>query len=91
MQYNNQDSGIYAYFCDTDKYSNYFEKEDLLPVRKEKFEDIEMCFPCNLEKSLENMFGDYMQLPPPEKRKNHFPHKLKFPQEEVIFAKEPTS
>ena len=83
-KYNNEDTDAYAYFCDTDKYSNFFEKADLLPVRKEKFEDIEMCFPKNLEKSLTYMFGDYMQLPPEEKRKNHFPYVLEFPKEEVL-------
>lgn len=77
-KYNGTDTGFYAYFCDTDRYANFFEKDDLFPVRSEKFEDIEMCFPNNLEKSLTVMFGEYMQLPPPEKRKNHFPYKLKF-------------
>ncbi len=82
-KYNDVDTGIYAYFCDTAMFSNVFEKEDLFPLRVEKFEDTEMCFPCNLEKSLTNLFGDYMQLPPPEKRKNHYPHILEFPNEEV--------
>ena len=63
---------------------NFFEKEDLFPVREENFEDTVMCFPKNLEKSLTTMFGDYMQLPPPEKRKNHYPHILEFPKEEVF-------
>ena len=58
--------------------------QDLLPVREEKFEDTVMHFPKNLEKSLTNMFGDYMQLPPPEKRKNHYPYILEFPKEEVL-------
>lgn len=80
-KYNDADTGVYAYFCDTDRFANCFSKEDLFPVRKEKFEDTQMCFPNNLEKSLTNMFGDYMQLPPVEKRKNHFPYKLKFPDE----------
>lgn len=82
-KYNNTDTGFYAYFCDTGIYSNFFEKSDLFPVRTEKFEDTEMCFPCNLEKSLTNMFGDYMQLPPPEKRKNHYPYILEFSENEV--------
>lgn len=77
-KYNDTDTGHYAYFCDTDKFSNYFTKEDLFPVRKINFEGIEMSFPKNLEKSLTYMFGDYMQLPPPEKRKNHFPFVLEF-------------
>lgn len=82
-KYNDTDTGHYAYFCDTDKFSNYFTKEDLLPVRKESFEGIQMSFPKNLEKSLTYMFGDYMQLPPPEKRKNHYPHILEFKKDDV--------
>lgn len=83
-KYNDTDTGFYGYFCDTAMFSNFFEKQDLLPVREEKFEDTVMHFPKNLEKSLTNMFGDYMQLPPPEKRKNHYPYILEFPKEEVL-------
>lgn len=83
-RYNDTDTGFYGYFCDTAMFSNFFEKEDLFPVREENFEDTVMCFPKNLEKSLTTMFGDYMQLPPPEKRKNHYPHILEFPEEEVL-------
>ncbi len=83
-KYNDTDTGFYGYFCDTAMFSNFFEKEDLFPVREEAFEDTTMCFPKNLEKSLTNMFGDYMQLPPPEKRKNHYPHTLEFPKGEIL-------
>lgn len=83
-KYNDTDTGFYGYFCDTAMFSNFFEKADLFPVRTEKFEDTEMAFPKNLEKSLTNMFGDYMQLPPEDKRKNHYPHILEFPKEEVF-------
>lgn len=83
-KYNDTDTGFYGYFCDTAMFSNFFEKEDLFPVREETFEDTTMCFPKNLEKSLTNMFGDYMPLPPPEKRKNHYPHTLEFPKGEIL-------
>lgn len=82
-KYNDTDTGFYGYFCDTAMFSNFFERQDLFPVRTEKFEDTQMCFPRNLEKSLTAMFGDYMQLPPPEKRKNHFPYVLEFSKEEA--------
>ncbi len=82
-KYNDTDTGFYGYFCDTAMFSNFFEKQDLFPIRTEKFEDTQMCFPRNLEKSLTAMFGDYMQLPPPEKRKNHFPYVLEFSKEEA--------
>ncbi len=81
-KYNGTDTGVYAYFCDTDRFSNCFKKEQLFPLKKLQFEDIDMCFPNNLEKSLEDLYGDYMQLPPEEKRKNHFPFALEFPKGE---------
>ena len=80
---NNDDPNpdAYAFFCGTRVYNNYFKTEDLFPLKKLKFEDIEINFPNNLEKSLTYIYGDYMQLPPEEKRKNHFPYILKFPEE----------
>ena len=81
-KYNKTACNAYGYFCDTSYSTNTFTHEQLFPLRKIKFEDIEMCFPNKLEESLEKMFGDYMQLPPPEKRKNHYPHKLVFPEKE---------
>lgn len=80
-KYNNAETGAYAFFSGTDKYNNFFTKEDLFPLRKIKFEDIELNFPNKLEDSLTHFYGDFMQLPPEEKRKNHFPYKLEFPQE----------
>ena len=87
-KYNGEDTGIYAYFCDTDRFSCMFERNDLFPLREEKFEDTVMLFPRELEKSLTFLFGDYMQLPPPERRKNHFPYILKFSNEESVLKNE---
>lgn len=83
-KHNNEDTGVYAYFCDTDRYCCTFKRDELLPVRKESFEGMQVCFPRELEKSLTSLYGDYMQLPPPEKRKNHFPFVLKFPDGEEL-------
>ena len=80
-KYNGIEPQAYAYFCDTDRFSNCFKKSELFPLKKLQFEDVDMCFPAGLEKSLEALYGDYMQLPPEEKRKNHFPFALEFPQE----------
>lgn len=82
--HNSEECDAYAYFCDTDRYSNYFNKEDLFPLKKIQFEDLEMYFPNNLEKHLRYLFDNYMELPPIDKRKNHFPYKLKFLDEEEI-------
>ncbi len=77
-----EDVERYAFFTDTKPEYGLFTKEDIFPLRKMKFEDIEMRFPNSTEKMLTKVYGDYMQLPPPEKRKNHFPSKLKFPDEQ---------
>ena len=52
--------------------------EEVYPLRTIRFEDIDLNFPGQVEKSLERAFGDFMQLPPEEKRKNHYPYKLDF-------------
>ena len=33
-----------------------------------------------LDEKLKNIYGDYMQLPPVEKRKNHYPYCLQLPE-----------
>ena len=73
----------FSFFCGTRIYNNYFETQDLFPLKKLKFEDVEINFPNNIEKSLTYIYGDYMKLPPEDKRKNHYPNTLKFPDEKV--------
>lgn len=51
--------------------------EDLLPVRNHTFENLNIAIPCNAEKLLETQYGNYMQLPPEEKRYSHAPIELK--------------
>lgn len=80
-RYNGQDCDAYAYFCGGKSNSNYYNKKDLFPLKVIRFEDIDLPFPGGIENVLTAVYGDYMQLPPPEKRKNHFPYKLKFPGE----------
>ncbi|MBR5683121.1 MAG: LicD family protein [Ruminococcus sp.] len=42
------------------------------PVVKGEFEGKEALMPHNYKKYLENLYGDYMQVPPVEKRERHF-------------------
>lgn len=52
-----------------------------LPVKKTQFVDISMNVPHSIEKYLERMYGEsYMQLPPEEKREQHFCIELDFGQ-----------
>ena len=66
------------FFCDTTPYMNLYAVKDIYPLRKLPFEDVELNFPYNLHNNLTGMYGDYMQLPPEEKRKNHYPYELEF-------------
>ena len=66
------------FFCDTTPYMNLYAVKDIYPLRKLPFEDTKLNFPHNLHNNLTGMYGDYMQLPPEEKRKNHYPYELKF-------------
>lgn len=69
------------YICDTDPYISTYNVADIFPLQKLQYEDIMMNFPGNIHANLTNMYGDYMQLPPEEKRKNHYPYALKFPEQ----------
>ena len=77
-KYNNIETRRIAYFCDTSPYINLLDKEKSLPVIELDFEDIKLNFPKDLHEMLTFVYGDYMQLPPVEKRKNHYPYCLEF-------------
>lgn len=67
-----------GYLCDTSPYSNTISVKELFPVLYIDFEDISLAFPNGIDQVLRRMFGDYMQLPPADKRKNHYPYRLDF-------------
>ena len=82
--YNDQPAKAYAYFNDTSPFKNTYTQEELFPLRILPFEGLNIPFPHELEKTLHVLYGDFMLLPPLEKRKNHFPSQLKFPGEENV-------
>ena len=51
--------------------------EDLLPPVKHDFNGLSIEIPANADKVLKAQYGDYMKLPPEEKRYSHAPVKLK--------------
>ena len=53
-------------------------KEELFPAVVMPFEDTQVKLPACYDSLLTREYGDYMQLPPEDKRKNHFPCVLKF-------------
>lgn len=80
-KYNDTETSHAAYCCGSKLCGNVFDKQQLYPLRKIKFEDTEVYFPGNLEDILTDEYGDFMQVPPPEKQKNHCPDILVFPDE----------
>ena len=68
----------FAYMFDPKKYTSMLYKDDIYPTRRMKFENIEVSVPKTIEKYLERRYGDYMTLPPEDKRHNHPPYSLKF-------------
>lgn len=67
-----------AYLHDTDRFVNTYPVDAVFPVDRLDFNGIQVAFPNQNDKFLRMLYGDYMQLPPVEKRKNHYPARLDF-------------
>lgn len=63
------------------KYYNgeIFDKSVFVPVSKGFFEDLEVNLPNNTDLYLKNLYGNYMELPPVEKRERHFIYEFELP------------
>lgn len=59
-------------------FTSFCRYEDMFPLKRVKFESIEVNVPNNIDKILTSIYGNYMQLPPMEKRVNHSPAILDF-------------
>lgn len=51
---------------------NYIEVKDVFPLKKYIFEDTFFWGPCNAERILKAIYGEYMVLPPLEMRHGHY-------------------
>lgn len=56
--------------------TEYIALDDLYPLKKHRFGDIEALIPNNYDTYLKTHYGNYMQLPPPEKRFGHKPYEV---------------
>lgn len=77
-QYRNCETDRFAYMFDPQRYTSIMKKSDVYPLKRAKFETIEVNIPCHIEKYLETRYGDYMTLPPEDKRHIHPPYNLEF-------------
>ena len=53
------------------KPTGFYMKYDVFPIKRIQFEDFQACVPNNPDAVLKALFGNYMQIPPEEKRKVH--------------------
>jgi len=58
-------------------YKSYWHLKDYQNLKTLKFNDLDLYVPSNHEKLLEKEYGDFMSLPPVEKRQSHSPEILK--------------
>lgn len=77
-KYDSIPSDIYVDF--TDRFPERWEmsKDELFPLRKVKFEDTQINVPNKYDAVLTREYGNYMEIPPVEERKNHHPAVLDF-------------
>lgn len=81
-KYNDQDTGLMNTFRVTMSDRSYISKEEMYPLKEMPFEDTVAYVPKDYDKYLKRLFGDYMTLPPEEKRVNHCPYILDFGEDE---------
>ncbi|MBE6968557.1 MAG: LicD family protein [Ruminococcaceae bacterium] len=73
-KYRDSDSTLVS-FCNTPW---EWDSSWLLPTKKVPFEDTYIAIPANYDEVLKNRYGDYMKLPPEDKRVSHMPYELDF-------------
>ena len=76
--YKDVDTKRFAYMFDPKRYTSILTKEDVYPVKKMQFEDTKVSICKDPDKYLSVRYGDYMTLPPEDKRHNHPPYSLIF-------------
>lgn len=81
QKYNYRKTRYYAAFEPPKPWLNAMEMKDVYPLKEMPFRDYMVCVPKNVDSLLKRLFGDYMKLPPVEKRVNHRPLVIEFGEE----------
>ena len=82
MMYNDKETKRVAFMFEPSPFMSVLELSDIEPTKFMDFNGMQIRFPNRIEVLLEKRYGDYMTLPPEEKRHNHPPFELEFPKEE---------
>lgn len=78
LQKKSDKSNLLVYDLAAISYDEPLKVDTIKPARKVKFESIEINVPNDYDTYLKINFGDYMKLPPEDKRNNHLPQVLDF-------------
>lgn len=78
---NKRHTECYAAFETPKPWLNAMKKSDVYPMKKMPFMDFTVYIPKNTDQLLTRIFGDYMQMPPEDKRVNHRPYIIDFGEE----------
>lgn len=81
-RYNDQETKYINAFEVTMSDRAYISKSELYPLKKMPFEQLMVNMPNDYDIYLRRLFGDYMQMPPEDKRVNHCPYVLDFGSDE---------
>lgn len=82
--YNDIETERFGYMFDPSRFTSVLYKKDVFPLKTMKFENFDAKVPKKVERYLERRYGDYMSLPPEDKRHTHPPYSLKFNDEDVL-------
>lgn len=74
IKYNKKDTECVAYLFDPTPFTSVISRKDIFPTKEIPFEDGTIKVINHVEKYLTRRFGDYMVLPPEDKRHNHPPY-----------------
>ena len=77
-RYNRYPTKRMAFLGDSSPFWNTVDREQLYPLLYIPFEGRRLAFPANIDSMLRLQYGDYMIMPPEEKRKTHYPYRLEF-------------
>lgn len=78
IKYKNVDTERVSYMFDPALYTSVMYKEDVIPTVRRSFEGLQIKFANNVERYCRERYGDYMKMPPEDRRHNHVPYKLDF-------------
>jgi len=76
--YNHKHTARVMYMNQSKLFSEIITISDLFPIQRVEFDGLQIKIPKKTHKYLTSHYGDYMELPPEDKRYNHYPAVLDF-------------